>query len=176
MLPARWKKSCPPASGGLLKNASGLCRKGRITVHLSDSHSRFREFDGGCPADFSGHVPSASPFHHICDVHGGDGFLPGGQGLGRGTAPCIASPVITVISGWFFTAFAAFSMCFIVAACILYGGLSADQYIAMCSLAAFLLLKSSRLLVKEPRLQLRRRPPITGIRLPPHATMRKLLN
>ena len=41
-------------------------------------------FDGGCPADFSGHVPSASPFHHVCDVHGGDGFLPGGQGLGAG--------------------------------------------------------------------------------------------
>lgn len=31
------EKSCPPASGGLLKNASGLCRKGRITVHLSTS-------------------------------------------------------------------------------------------------------------------------------------------
>lgn len=31
------EKSYPPASGGLLKNASGLCRKGRITVHLSTS-------------------------------------------------------------------------------------------------------------------------------------------
>lgn len=31
------EKSCLPASGGLLKNASGLCRKGRITVHLSTS-------------------------------------------------------------------------------------------------------------------------------------------
>ena len=48
-----------------------------------------------------------------------------------------------VFQGGFFTAFAAFSMCFIVAACILYGGLFG--IIAMCSLAAFLLLKSSRL-------------------------------
>ncbi len=62
---------------------------------------------------------------------------------GRDSAVYRITGVITVISGWFFTAFAAFSMCFIVAACILYGGLFG--IIAMCSLAAFLLLKSSRL-------------------------------
>ena len=62
---------------------------------------------------------------------------------GRDSAVYRITGVITVISGWFFTAFAAFSMCFIVAACILYGSLFG--IIAMCSLAAFLLLKSSRL-------------------------------
>ena len=62
---------------------------------------------------------------------------------GRDSAVYRITGVITVISGWFFTAFAAFSMCFIVAACILYGALFG--IIAMCSLAAFLLLKSSRL-------------------------------
>ena len=62
---------------------------------------------------------------------------------GRDSAVYRITGVITVISGWFFTAFAAFSMCFIVAACILYGGLFG--IISMCSLAAFLLLKSSRL-------------------------------
>lgn len=62
---------------------------------------------------------------------------------GRDSAVYRITGVITVISGWFFTAFAAFSLCFIVAACILYGGLFG--IISMCSLAAFLLLKSSRL-------------------------------
>ena len=62
---------------------------------------------------------------------------------GRDSAVYRITGVITVISGWFFTAFAAFTMCFMVAACIVYGGLFG--IVAMCALAAFLLLKSSRL-------------------------------
>ena len=62
---------------------------------------------------------------------------------GRDSAVYRITGVITVISGWFFTAFAAFTMCCMVAACIVYGGLFG--IVAMCALAAFLLLKSSRL-------------------------------
>ncbi|MCD8061245.1 MAG: inorganic phosphate transporter [Akkermansiaceae bacterium] len=62
---------------------------------------------------------------------------------GRDSAVYRITGVITVISGWFFTAFAAFTMCCMVAACIVYGGIFG--IIAMCVLAAFLLLKSARL-------------------------------
>lgn len=51
-------------------------------------------------------------------------------------------------------------MCCMVAACIVYGGLFG--IVAMCALAAFLLLKSSRLHKKEPRTRRWRRWPITG--------------
>ena len=62
---------------------------------------------------------------------------------GRDSAVYRITGVITVISGWFFTAFAAFAMCCMVAACIVYGGVFG--IIAMCALAAYLLLKSARL-------------------------------
>lgn len=93
---------------------------------------------------------------------------------GRDSAVYRITGVITVISGWFFTAFAAFTMCFMVAACIVYGGLFG--IVAMCALAAFLLLKSSRLHKKEPRPGRWRRWPITGIRPAPPATMKKSLS
>ena len=62
---------------------------------------------------------------------------------GRDSAVYRITGVITVISGWFFTAFAAFAMCCMVAACIVYGGVFG--IITMCVLAAYLLLKSARL-------------------------------
>ncbi len=62
---------------------------------------------------------------------------------GRDSAVYRITGVITVISGWFFTAFAAFAMCCRVAACIVYGGVFG--IITMCVLAAYLLLKSARL-------------------------------
>ena len=39
---------------------------------------------GRRPADLPGYIPPASSFHHIRDVHGSHGFLPGGQGVGQG--------------------------------------------------------------------------------------------
>ena len=53
---------------------------------------------------------------------------------GRDSAVYRITGVITVISGWFFTAFAAFAMCCMVAACIVYGGVFG--IITMCVLAA----------------------------------------
>ncbi len=62
---------------------------------------------------------------------------------GRDSAVYRITGVFTVISGWFFTAFAAFTMCFIVAMCVAFGGMCG--IIAMCALVVFLLLKSSML-------------------------------
>ncbi len=60
---------------------------------------------------------------------------------GRDSAVYRITGVLTVIAGWFFTAFAAFTMCFIVAMCVVCGGIYG--VIAMCALVVFLLIKSA---------------------------------
>lgn len=59
---------------------------------------------------------------------------------GRDSAVYRITGVLTVISGWFFTAFAAFSMAFVVALSFVYGGTAAIVLVVL--LVAFLLFKS----------------------------------
>lgn len=60
---------------------------------------------------------------------------------GRDSAVYRITGVMTVISGWFFTAFAAFSAAFIVAMAIVYGGLTA--IILVCALVVYILIRSA---------------------------------
>ena len=46
--------------------------------------SRHGEPDGCFPVDCMGYWQAAPSFHHVRDVHGGDGLLSGGQGMGKG--------------------------------------------------------------------------------------------
>lgn len=62
---------------------------------------------------------------------------------GRDSAVYRVSGVVTVIGGWFFTAFCAFTMAFLVAFLIHWGGLIA--ILALVALAAFVLFRSFRL-------------------------------
>ncbi len=68
---------------------------------------------------------------------------------GRDSAVYRITGVFTVITGWFFTAFAAFTMCFIVANCLAYGGLVG--IVAMVALVVFLLIKSTSVYRKRNR-------------------------
>lgn len=68
---------------------------------------------------------------------------------GRDTAVYRITGVMTVIVGWFFTAFAAFTAAFIVALALVYGG--AFGIIAMVALVAYLLVKSTLIHRKRSR-------------------------
>ena len=70
---------------------------------------------------------------------------------GRDSAVYRITGVMTVISGWFFTAFAAFAMASIVATAIMYGGVVG--IVGMVALVAFLLVKSARLHKKRTQQQ-----------------------
>lgn len=62
---------------------------------------------------------------------------------GRDSAVYRVSGVVTVISGWFFTAFCAFTLAFLIALLVNWGGVIA--LLALVALAAFILFRSFRL-------------------------------